>query len=92
MNQPKRKHNPHPQRVERPKPRPRVFKGSNQTIKMFAFEAQEMGLSYGKYVAATENPVTVKPAPAKYKTAYQRARAAARKERRKRLEQTKGSA
>ena len=48
MNQPKRKHNPHPQRVERPKPRPRVFKGSNQAIKMFAFEAQEMGLSYGE--------------------------------------------
>ena len=50
-----------------------------------------MGLSYGKYVAATENPVTVEPAPAKYKTAYQRARAAARRERRKQLEQTKGS-
>lgn len=87
MNQPKRKHNPHPQRAERPKPR--MFKGPNQTIKMFAFEAQERGLSYGKYVAAIENPVTVEPAPVKYKTANQRARIAARRERRKQLEQAK---
>lgn len=90
MNQPKRKHIPHPQRVERPKPR--VFKGSNQTIKMFAFEAQQRGLSYGEYVAATENPVTVEPAPVKYKTAYQRAALRARRERRKQIEQTKGNA
>lgn len=87
MNQPKRKHSPHPRRAERPKPR--VFKGQNQTIKMFAFEAQEKGLSYGKYVATTENPVTVDPAPPKYKTAYQRAAIRARRERRKRLEQGK---
>lgn len=58
-------------------------------LRMFAFEAEERGLSYGKYVAATENPVTVEPAPVKYKTAYQRAAIRARRERRKRIEKAK---